>query len=90
MKTPSRRLKLFALGHYRDLVLITTALHMPRAAATFHKQGLFPDLYAVDFQSSREGITVLHLFPSARALDAMTYVVHELVGLVMYRLQGYI
>jgi uncharacterized SAM-binding protein YcdF (DUF218 family) len=77
-------------GHYRDLVLITTALHMPRAAATFHKQGLLPDLYAVDFQSGREGITVFHLFPSARALEAMTYVVHELVGRVMYRLQGYI
>ena len=77
-------------GPYRDLVLITTALHMPRAAATFHKQGLFPDLYPVDFQSAREGITVLDLFPSTRALDVMTYAVHEFVGLVMYRLQGYI
>jgi len=77
-------------GPYRDLVLITTALHMPRAAATFHKQGLFPDLYPVDFQSGREGITVLELCPSTRALDVMTYAVHELVGLVMYRLQGYI
>ena len=75
-------------GHYRDLVLVTTALHMPRAAATFHKQGLFPDLYPVDFQSAREGITVLHLFPSTRTLDVMTYAVHELVGLVMYHLQA--
>jgi uncharacterized SAM-binding protein YcdF (DUF218 family) len=76
--------------HYRDLVLITTALHMPRAAATFHKQGLFPDLYPVDFQSGRGEITVLSFLPSTSALGALTYVVHELVGLVMYRLQGYI
>jgi uncharacterized SAM-binding protein YcdF (DUF218 family) len=76
-------------GRYRDLVLITTALHMPRAAAAFHKQGLFPDLYPVDFQSSGGGIALLSLLPSVRALDVMTYVVHELVGLVMYHLQGY-
>jgi uncharacterized SAM-binding protein YcdF (DUF218 family) len=75
---------------YRDLVLITSALHMRRAAAAFHKQGLFPDLYPVDFQTSRGGITILSLCPSARALDLMTAVIHELVGFAAYRLQGYI
>jgi uncharacterized SAM-binding protein YcdF (DUF218 family) len=82
--------EILRIGSYRDLVLITTALHMPRAAAAFHKQGLFPDLYPVDFQSGRGGITMLSLFPSTRALEVMTYVVHESVGRVMYRLQGYI
>ena len=75
---------------YRDLVLITTALHMRRAAAAFHKQGLFPDLYPVDFQSSSGGITFLSLIPSVRALDMMTAVIHELVGFATYRFQGYI
>ena len=75
---------------YRDLVLITTALHMHRAAAAFHKQGLFPDLYPVDFQSSRGGMTIFSLIPSARSLDIMTAVIHELVGIATYRLQGYI
>jgi uncharacterized SAM-binding protein YcdF (DUF218 family) len=78
-------------GQYRELVLITSALHMHRAAAAFHKQGLFPDLYPVDFQSNnRGGINVFSLLPSTRALDVMTSVIHELIGVVTYRLQGYI
>ena len=77
-------------GHYRQLVLITSAAHMYRAAAAFHKQGLFPQPYPVDFQTSGGGIALADFIPSIRALDVMTEVVHELIGLVMYRLQGYI
>ena len=77
-------------GRYHDLVLITSALHMYRAAAAFHKQGLFPDLYPVDFQSGRGGIRLFDFFPSAKTLVIMTDAIHELLGVVVYRLQGYI
>jgi len=77
-------------GNYRQLVLITSAAHMFRAAATFHKQGLFPQPYPVDFQTTERAIDLFDFFPSVRALDVMTYAIHELMGVVMYRLQGYI
>ena len=77
-------------GNYRQLVLITSAAHMYRAAATFHRQGLFPQPYPVDFQTNGRDIDLFDFLPSVRALDVMTYAIHELVGLVMYRLQGYI
>jgi uncharacterized SAM-binding protein YcdF (DUF218 family) len=77
-------------GHYHQLVLITSAAHMYRAAAAFHKQGLFPQPYPVDFQTNGGGIGLFDFLPSIQALDVMTEVVHELIGLVMYRLQGYI
>ena len=77
-------------GQYRDLVLVTSALHMYRAAAAFHKQGLFPDPYPVDFRSSGGRMRLFGLFPSAETLSTMTEVIHELIGVVMYRLQGYI
>ena len=77
-------------GNYRQLVLITSAAHMYRAAAAFHKQGLFPQPYPVDFQTTERDNDLFDFLPSVSALDVMTYVVHELVGLVMYRLQGYI
>ena len=77
-------------GNYRQFVLITSAAHMYRAAATFHKQGLFPQPYPVDFQTTGRDIEIFDFLPSVRALDVMTYAIHELVGLVMYRLQGYI
>jgi len=77
-------------GQYHDLVLITSALHMYRAAAAFHKQGLFPDLYPVDFQSIARAMTVFDLFPAAGILSRATYAIRELIGVAMYRLQGYI
>lgn len=77
-------------GNYRQLVLITSAAHMYRAVAAFHKQGLFPQPYPVDFQTSDEGVHLLDFIPSVRALDIMTDACHELIGLVVYRLQGYI
>jgi uncharacterized SAM-binding protein YcdF (DUF218 family) len=77
-------------GNYRQLVLVTSAAHMSRAAAAFHKQGLFPQPYPVDFQADGEAIHLFDFIPSVRALNVMTDVVHELIGLVMYRLQGYI
>jgi uncharacterized SAM-binding protein YcdF (DUF218 family) len=77
-------------GNYRQLVLITSASHMRRAVAAFHKQGLFPQPYPVDFQTARGGSDLFDFLPSIEALDLMTAVVHELIGLVMYRLQGYI
>jgi len=78
-------------GHYRQLVLITSAAHMYRASAAFHKQGLFPKPYAVDFQSNGgRGIGLFDFFPSADILAITTSIVHELIGVVMYRVQGYI
>src|SRR5262245_30499417 len=77
-------------GNYRQLVLITSAAHMYRAAAVFHKQGLLPQLYAVDFQTNEEDIHLFDFIPSVQALVIMTEVVHEVIGFVMYRLQGYI
>src|SRR5262245_21074503 len=63
-------------GNYRQLVLITSAAHMYRAIAAFHKQGLFPQPYPVDFQTTDEGIHLFDFIPSVRALDIMTEAFH--------------
>jgi uncharacterized SAM-binding protein YcdF (DUF218 family) len=70
-------------------LLITSAAHMRRSVAVFHKQGIFPDTYPVDFRASTE-ITPLSFLPSVKSLARTTDVIHELVGLIMYRLQGYL
>ena len=77
-------------GDYKQLVLITSALHMARSAATFAKQGLTPDRYPVDFQSVPGRVDFLMWLPSTHALDLMAALVHELIGYVTYRVQGYI
>lgn len=76
--------------NFQRILLITSASHMRRAAAAFHKQGIFPDLYPVDFSAQIDTVTLWSFFPSAIALNMSTRLIHELVGIVMYRVQGYI
>jgi uncharacterized SAM-binding protein YcdF (DUF218 family) len=73
-----------------DIILVTSAFHMPRAMACFRKVGLHPRPYPVDFRSARGGFNALSWLPSAANLQASTTAVREYVGLVVYWLQGYI
>jgi uncharacterized SAM-binding protein YcdF (DUF218 family) len=70
-------------------LLITSASHMRRAVATFHKQGIFPDTYPVDYQAA-DIVTPFSFVPSASGVKKVTAVLHELIGLITYRVQGYI
>lgn len=74
---------------YQHVLLITSAFHIPRALAAFHKQGIFPDTYPVDFYAT-DRITPFSFIPSADSLIEIELVIHEWVGMIMYRLQGYI
>lgn len=81
--------RLLRAHHYQRALLITSAFHVRRAAAAFHKQGIFPDTYPVDFRSGAP-ITPFSFVPSAECLHKTTSVIRELVGLIVYRIQGYI
>jgi uncharacterized SAM-binding protein YcdF (DUF218 family) len=70
-------------------VLITSALHMRRAVAAFHRQGIFPDTYPVDYRAT-DIVTPFSFVPSAAGLEKVTAVLHELIGILAYRVQGYI
>ena len=76
-------------GGYEKILLITSAFHVWRAEAAFNKQGLFPEVYPVDFRTS-DTISIFDFLPSAGALSRVTWMIHELVGVIVYRLQGYI
>lgn len=75
---------------FQKLLLVTSAFHMARAAGVFHKQGLFPDLYPVDFHSGGRKQRGWGVWPSAGMLNLSTLMIHELVGMAMYRFQGYL
>jgi uncharacterized SAM-binding protein YcdF (DUF218 family) len=62
---------------------------MRRAATAFRAQGMVSDLYAVDFRAGTR-ITPFSFLPSVEGLHKTTLAVRELVGLIVYRLQGYI
>ncbi|MGE3541409.1 MAG: YdcF family protein [Candidatus Tectimicrobiota bacterium] len=75
---------------FQKLLLVTSAFHMYRSERVFHKQGIFPDLYPVDFVSLGGPRTPFDFLPSVTTLTITTLMIHELVGVLMYRLQGYI
>lgn len=74
---------------FDTLLLITSSFHMRRALACFQKQELNPDVFPVDFRSYRR-FYPNDLIPSSEALADVRIVERELIGLLAYKLRGYI
>ena len=79
------------------VLLVTSALHMPRAVAIFQKLGIdvipAPTDYLVSTEK-RGGITwqgqILSLIPETRAIDHFTQALKEYIGFGVYRLRGWV
>ena len=68
-------------------LLVTSALHMPRAVGCFRRAGWSVVAYPVDFSTEAEPKAVALPLTSHR-LRALDLATHELVGLIAYRLLG--
>ncbi len=85
------------LGLHR-ILLVTSALHMPRAVGLFRHQGfeILPsptDFKVVDIKPRRSGLSLAEavfsaLLPSADALASTTKALREHLGIVVYRALG--
>ncbi|MFO7818589.1 MAG: ElyC/SanA/YdcF family protein [Thermodesulfobacteriota bacterium] len=73
-----------------DFVLVTSASHMPRAAALFRAAGLKPLPSGADFKSLNSAYSPWNFFPSANALEKNTRVFYECLGLIWARFRGQI
>jgi uncharacterized SAM-binding protein YcdF (DUF218 family) len=68
-------------------LLVTTAMHMPRAVGAFRRAGFQVLAYPVDYRSRRH--SRLSLLPHAvSSLERLDYAAHEWMGLLAYRLLG--
>ena len=67
---------------WKTLLLVTSAMHMPRAAASYRAAGLDVDLLPVDHRAGEEGGNLL---PRAEALERSTEALRELAGRAIYR-----
>jgi uncharacterized SAM-binding protein YcdF (DUF218 family) len=63
-------------------LLVTSAVHMPRAMGAFRKVGFKVEAYPVDFRSSSE------LIAGSKALNVLDLAVKEWAGLFAYKLTG--
>src|SRR5664279_2659756 len=82
------------------VILVTSAMHMPRSVALFKKQGIdvipAPTDYTVT-QSTLDGLNhepflawVVDVLPNASSLSLTANVLKEYFGIFAYRLQGWL
>ena len=74
-----------------SIILVTSAAHLPRAMACFKKVGLHPIPYGVDYNSPPDvHYHFYDIIPSVGALRKTSHTIHEYIGLLMYKISGYI
>lgn len=73
------------------LLLITSACHMPRSSRCFSKVGLQCDIYPTDHNSGARRFDFETLFvPNPQVLLRWNALIHEFLGMVSYKVAGYI
>jgi len=82
-----------------NILLVTSALHMPRSRLIFQKQGFEVIPAPTDFLISEKDLqnpnprvedTFLSLIPSAGNIAITTDAIKEYIGMVIYRLRGWL
>ena len=71
-----------------DIILVTSAFHMPRAQFLFEQEGLKVTPYPVDFKISEQQITLMDFLPSAQSLSMSDTAIRELIGRAYYKLKA--
>jgi len=71
------------VGH-KNIILVTSAFHMRRAARLFQRVGLVVTPYPVDFRASITDLTPMSFMPSAYALKDVEFSMRELMGRLYY------
>jgi uncharacterized SAM-binding protein YcdF (DUF218 family) len=74
---------------FQRVLVITSAFHVPRAAACFRKVGLDVDWLPVDWRRETEALALGRVLPRASALAQSSGMLRELFGRLVYRLTGY-
>jgi uncharacterized SAM-binding protein YcdF (DUF218 family) len=74
-----------------ECLLITSAIHMRRAAGCFTKQGYNIDTFATDHYSTDSGNWFISgILPNINAVWEWNSLIHELLGYAMYRFSNYL
>jgi uncharacterized SAM-binding protein YcdF (DUF218 family) len=83
----------------RRILLVTSAMHMPRAVGLFENLGIEVIPIPVDYSVTRADLTssqqdslgkILGLLPSSGNLSTSTNAIKEYIGMLIYRLRGWL
>jgi uncharacterized SAM-binding protein YcdF (DUF218 family) len=70
-----------------NIILVTSAFHMPRAQKVFEAAGIAVSPFPVDFLSGADKTTLMHFIPSAGAFRDTSFFVREIIGRLYYKLK---
>jgi uncharacterized SAM-binding protein YcdF (DUF218 family) len=83
-----------------QVLLVTSAMHMPRSVALFEHQGIDVIPAPTDYTITREGLEnlasldpqtfLVNLVPNTSSLSLTTNVLKEYIGLFIYKLRGWL
>jgi uncharacterized SAM-binding protein YcdF (DUF218 family) len=91
--------KIMASRGIRKVLLVTSAMHMPRSLLIFKKLGIDAIATPTDFLSSQQDDSelgnssesfILNILPDADRLMRMTRAIKEYVGITIYWLRGWL
>lgn len=83
----------------RRILLVTSAMHMPRSLRIFQRQGIDAIPAPTDFLVSQQEIEepnsspqaiILSLMPDTERIDRTTRALKEYIGMAVYRLRGWL
>jgi len=72
------------------LLLLTSAFHIFRAKKCFEKVGLTVTPFSVDFQTHSLSLHPEYFVPSTLAIDNWRLLIKEWVGILVYKMRGYL
>ena len=70
-----------------NIILVTSAFHMPRAQKVFESAGIAVSPFAVDFLSRAGNTKIMDFIPNAEAFKDTSFFVRELIGRLYYNLK---
>ena len=74
-------------SNYSNIILVTSAFHMPRAKKVFEAVNIKVIPFAVDFRHTEKEIIFLDFIPSAVALNETSKFFREIIGRLYYSLK---
>jgi uncharacterized SAM-binding protein YcdF (DUF218 family) len=70
-----------------NIILVTSAFHMPRAKKVFEAANIKVIPFAVDFKTPIKKITIIDFIPSANSLKDTSHFFREMIGRLYYNLK---
>ncbi|BAY83502.1 hypothetical protein NIES267_29910 [Calothrix parasitica NIES-267] len=91
--------KILSKRDINRILLVTSAMHMPRSLAIFKHQGFEVTAAPTDFLVTKGELdaigstpksAILNLLPDSRNLENFTIALKEYIGMIVYRLRGWV